>query len=71
MSPGVNVMKLFFFVDDVGPMFVEISDTYSPFFTFLVRWHACAVSLPSGAIIFAQLACPLKDENYYVYIKSN
>jgi hypothetical protein len=30
-------------------------------FTFLVGWYNRAVSLHSGHVIFAQLACPLND----------
>ncbi len=30
-------------------------------FTFLATWHASAVSLPPGDVIFTQVACPLND----------
>ncbi len=42
-------------------MFVERSVNSSALFTFLVGWHASAVSLPPGDVIFAQLVCPLDD----------
>jgi hypothetical protein len=32
--------------------------SYSDLFTLLVGWHASAVSLPSGDVIFTPLACP-------------
>jgi hypothetical protein len=35
--------------------------SYSVLFTFLVGWHASAVSLPPVGVIFARLACPLND----------
>jgi hypothetical protein len=28
---------------------------------FLVGWHAGAVSLPPGEVIFVELACPIHD----------
>ncbi len=34
---------------------------YFALFTFLVGWHTCVVSLPTGDVIFAQLAYPLND----------
>jgi hypothetical protein len=39
-------------------MFVERLDSYSALFSFLVKWHASAVSLPPGHIILAELAYP-------------
>jgi hypothetical protein len=42
-------------------MFVERLVCYSALFTYLVRWHAGAVSLPTGDAILAQLACLLSD----------
>jgi hypothetical protein len=49
------------------PMFVEREVSYSAGFTFLVMWHASAVSLPPGDVILAQLACPLNDV-IFIYI---
>ncbi len=45
-------------------MFVERLVSYSALFTFLVRWHASAVSSPPGDVILAQLACPLNDHHF-------
>jgi hypothetical protein len=42
-------------------MFIERLVGYSALFTYLVGWHASAVSWPSSDIILAQLACPLND----------
>jgi hypothetical protein len=42
-------------------MFIERWVSYSALFTFLVGWHASAVTLPQGDIILAQLACPLNN----------
>jgi hypothetical protein len=42
-------------------MFVERRVCYSALFTYLVGWHAGAVSFPLGEISLAQLACPLSD----------
>jgi hypothetical protein len=42
-------------------MFVERLVNYFALFTFLVRWHASAVSLPICDVIFEQLACALND----------
>ncbi len=39
-------------------------------FTFLVEWHAGAVSLPSGDVIFAQLACPLNDVIFCLHLQT-
>jgi len=36
-------------------------------FTFLVGWHASAVSLPPRDAILAQLACPLSDVIFCLY----
>jgi hypothetical protein len=41
-------------------MFVERWVHYSALFTYLLRWHASAASLPPSDII-SQLACPLSD----------
>ena len=43
----------------VTPMFVETWFSSWALFTFLVGWHASAVSLPPGDVTLAQLACPL------------
>jgi hypothetical protein len=42
-------------------MFVERKVYYSALFTYLVGWHAGAVSFPLGDIILAHLAGPLSD----------
>jgi hypothetical protein len=42
-------------------MFVERKVCYSVLFTYLVEWHAGAVSFPISDVILAQLACPLSD----------
>jgi hypothetical protein len=42
-------------------MFVERKVGYTALFTFLVGWHASAVSLPPSDVILAQLAYPLSD----------
>jgi hypothetical protein len=43
------------------PMFVERNVSYSALFTFLVGWHASALSLPTGDVIFARPPCSLND----------
>jgi len=49
----------FSFVSNKIPsMFMDRKVSYSAVFTFLVRWHICAVSFTLHGIIFAQLACP-------------
>ncbi len=50
-----------FLVFQLKPMFVERQVSSWALFTLLVRWHASDVSLPPGAIILAELACPLND----------
>jgi len=42
-------------------MFIGIWVSSSALFNFLVGLQAIGVSLPSGDVIFAQLACPLND----------
>jgi hypothetical protein len=42
-------------------MFVERKVRYSALFTYLVGWHARAVSFPLSDVILAQLACPMSD----------
>jgi hypothetical protein len=42
-------------------MSVERWVGYSVLLTYLVGWHASAVSLPLRDVIFAQLASPLSD----------
>jgi hypothetical protein len=51
-------------------MFVEKQLSSSALFTFLVRWHDSAVSLPLSDILLAQLACHLNDV-IFVYIRNN
>jgi hypothetical protein len=46
---------------EVKSMFVEEKVRYSAMFTYLVSWHASAVSFPPIDVILAQLACPLSD----------
>jgi hypothetical protein len=36
-------------------------------FTYLVGWHASAVSLPPADVIFAQLNCPLNDIIFFLH----
>jgi hypothetical protein len=36
----------------------------------MIGWHASAISLPPGDVIFAQPACPLNDV-IVVYIRNN
>jgi hypothetical protein len=43
---------------------------YAALFTFLVRWHINAVSLPTGDVILALQAYPLNDI-IFVYIRNN
>jgi hypothetical protein len=40
-------------------MFVERLVGYSALLTYLVGWHARAVSFPPSDVILPQLACPL------------
>jgi hypothetical protein len=42
-------------------MFVERNVHYSALFTYLVGWHASALSFPLSDVILTQLACPLID----------
>jgi hypothetical protein len=42
-------------------MFVERWVSYLALFTYLVGWHASAVSLPPGDVILVWLACPLNE----------
>jgi hypothetical protein len=42
-------------------MFVERKVRYTALFTYLVGWHAGAVSFSPSDIILAHLACPLSD----------
>jgi hypothetical protein len=51
-------------------MFVDRYVGSSALFTFVVGWHASAVSLPSGDVIVAQLASPLNDI-IFSYIGNN
>jgi hypothetical protein len=46
------------------PMFVENRLVRLVRFTFLVGWHASAVSLHPVDAVLAQLACPLNDVNF-------
>jgi len=38
-------------------------------FTFLVGWHASAVSLHPVDAVLAQLACPLNDINFCLHLE--
>jgi hypothetical protein len=42
-------------------MFAERKVRYSALFTYLVGWHAGAVSFYLSDVILAQLACPVSD----------
>jgi len=42
----------------------------SDLYTFLVKCHASAVSLPPGDVIFNQLVCPMNNI-IFVYIRNN
>ncbi len=42
-------------------MFAERKVCYSALFTYLVGWHASAVSFPLSDVIFALLACPMSN----------
>jgi hypothetical protein len=48
-------------------MFVEIKVCYSALFTYLVMWHAGAVSFPPTDAILAQLVWPLSDVMFYLH----
>jgi hypothetical protein len=48
-------------------MFVERNIRYSALFTYLVGWHAGAVSFPPNDVILAQLAAPLSDIMIYLH----
>ncbi len=48
-------------------MFVERQVCYSALFTYLVGWHASAVSLPPSDDILVQLAFPLSDIIFCLY----
>jgi hypothetical protein len=62
MSQGLKRMALTEALTNVPqPMFVERKVHHSALFTYLVGWHAGAVSLPPGDITLTQLACPLSD----------
>jgi len=50
-------------------MFVERKVHYSAVFTNLVGWHAGAVSFSLSDVILAQLACPLSNVMFFVYIQ--
>ncbi len=53
--------------ETIHPMFVERKDCYSALFTYLVGWHASAVSFPLSDVILAQLACPLSDVMFCIH----
>ncbi len=55
-----GITNQFLFKHWLQPMFVERKICYSALFTYLVGWHASAVSFPLS-VILAQLACPLSD----------
>jgi hypothetical protein len=59
--------SLLLFVKKYYPMFVEWKVHYSALFTYLVRWHAGAVSFPPSDAILAQLAWPLSDVMFYIH----
>ncbi len=48
-------------------MFVERKVCHLALVTYLVRWHAGAVSFPLSDVILAQLAGPLSDIMLYLY----
>jgi hypothetical protein len=48
-------------------MFVERWVGYSALFTYLVGWHAAAITLPPSDVIFAQLAYPLSDAMFWLH----
>jgi hypothetical protein len=48
-------------------MFVERKVRYSALFTYLVGWHAGAVSFPPSDVILALLVCPLSDVMFYLH----
>ena len=51
----------YFQTETFSTMFVERKVCYSALFTYLVGWHAGAVTFPLSDVILAQLACPLSD----------
>ncbi len=59
----------FVYMDSNPNFYLEIA-LFLSFVYFLVGWHAGAVSLPLGNVIFAHLAYPLQDVNF-VYMDSN
>ncbi len=49
-----------------------IANVYREFFSFvyfLVKWHAGAVNLLMGDVIFAQQALPLNDVNFCLHLE--
>ncbi len=57
--------KVFYYVT-VIIIFIKViivwaKDHYSAMFSYIVGWHASAVSLPPSDVILAQLACLLSD----------
>jgi hypothetical protein len=47
-------------------MFVESQVSSTALISILVGWHASAVCLPKGDVIFAQLAWPLNNVTFYI-----
>ncbi len=67
-SQGLKRMALTEVLKNVPqPMFVERKVHHSALFTYLVGWHAGAVSIPPSDVTLAQLACPLSDIMFHLH----
>ncbi len=70
LVPGMSFQPSLVFASKAGTypsaMFVERHASYSALFTFLVGWHASAVSFPPGDVILAR-RFTLRVTHLYLY----